>query len=254
MTESANKHQLSFCFQISRWQLTINLWVLAVFVVVLYGLLRLGMWQYDRSNEKQNLIDEYKLNSELPFKQMDSKINEVIDYQNIGLVGKRENNITVYVANESYKGRDGYHILNPVILENKYLLWVNRGWVAALPDRRNLPKIELPPTLWQIKGQAYFSKGKPILFEHALQEVNENQWLIQALDYSLLATVIEASHIKPLPYIIRLAEEEEFGFIREWQFNTMPPSKHLAYSVQWFGLALAWSILMGFVSLKRKDR
>jgi surfeit locus 1 family protein len=246
------KVQLSIL--LTNWQITINFLLFVVFVAILYGLIRLGIWQSDRRVEKEQLIASYQANSALPFKRVNDRPTDVVDYQNIEVVGEALAT-TVFVANESYNGRDGYHVLNPVVIDSNVLVWVNRGWIPTSDDRRDIPKVDLPPTRWQVQGQAYYSKGKPILFEHALQQVDDDRWLIQGLDYQLLATIKHTGQLQVLPYIIRLAAEQEYGYIREWNFVTAtPPEKHLAYSIQWFGLALAWTILMLYVTVKRRDR
>jgi surfeit locus 1 family protein len=43
------------------------------------------------------------------------------------------------------------------------------------------------------------------------------------------------------------------GYWREWRKNTViPPEKHIAYAVQWFGLAITLTILFIWFGTKRK--
>ncbi|HEY9031818.1 MAG TPA: SURF1 family cytochrome oxidase biogenesis protein, partial [Kangiella sp.] len=41
-------------------------------------------------------------------------------------------------------------------------------------------------------------------------------------------------------------------FVRQWELVASPPEKHIAYAVQWFGMALVLIILFIVLNLKRE--
>ena len=47
--------------------------------------------------------------------------------------------------------------------------------------------------------------------------------------------------------VVLLDVDQPEGFLRDWRPPGMPPDKHLAYAVQWFGLAatvfVTWVVL-----------
>jgi surfeit locus 1 family protein len=56
-----------------------------------------------------------------------------------------------------------------------------------------------------------------------------------------------------LPFQIELDKNLADGFKREWQTATvMPPEQHIAYALQWFGLALTLTILFFWYSFKKQ--
>ncbi len=229
-------------------------WVLLpLFILLQYVFLNLGYWQLDRAEEKRQLLRSYESRQSSPAVPLAENVSTVQDYQPIEFSGFHHQNLQVYMANESNNGRDGYHVYIPVELSGEAIVWVNLGWVQAMPDRRELPEIPTIPEQWQAKGYVYFSKGDPILFDHALMEMNKNQWVIQGRDYERLSEVLGTRKSQSLPFIIRLSPDSEYGFVREWKLISMSPDKHLAYAIQWFGLALALLVLFIALSIKRKE-
>jgi surfeit locus 1 family protein len=55
-----------------------------------------------------------------------------------------------------------------------------------------------------------------------------------------------------LPFQMELSENQPEGFARHWTIQTtIPPEKHRAYAVQWFGLALTLTLLFLWILLKK---
>jgi cytochrome oxidase assembly protein ShyY1 len=52
-----------------------------------------------------------------------------------------------------------------------------------------------------------------------------------------------------------LDPEQRIGFARDLsvQANTLPPEKHRAYALQWFGLAAAFAVLCIGVMMRKTD-
>lgn len=253
MIKHLNKLSYTLPILFTQRCLRFNILLVVLFVFMEYGLMRLGIWQLERAEEKRQLQLSYQQQQQSEPINVSKANADIDDYQPVTFQGKPLAGLQVYLANEPHKGRDGYHILSPVMLPTEKIVWVNRGWVAALADRRLLPALPELPEQWSGNGYAYFSKGDPILFEHALLEVEENQWLIQGLDYDLLSSVLKTRKSSALPFIIRLSKESDYGFTREWTLISMPPDKHVAYAVQWFGLATALFIILLLLTVKRKD-
>jgi surfeit locus 1 family protein len=61
------------------------------------------------------------------------------------------------------------------------------------------------------------------------------------------------------PAVLKVAEPLTAKFITAWQVVNMPPVKHQAYALQWFGLALvlitgiSWLVRDWWVSRRRKE-
>jgi len=245
------RHQIKISFL--KHQFSAYTWLILIFLLVLYGLLKLGLWQLDRQQEKTKLLQSIEdIQSSQPL-NLNVTYQEVKDYQPVYFEGKALNSPTVLIANEPLDGRDGYHVLNLLRLDSGIEVWVNRGWIAALPDRRNLPVLPELNEQWSGTGEVYFSKGKPILYDHALEQRNERIWVLQGRDFSLLKDIANSGQSTRLPFIIRISENTDNGLQQRWQYVSMSPSKHLAYAIQWFGLALALTVIVLIISITKKE-
>jgi surfeit locus 1 family protein len=253
MRKQPNRSPLKIEFSCLGQRIHLNLILVLALMVLEYLLIHLGLWQLDRAEEKKKMQSQLQVQRAKPPIDISKGLTTVTDYQNVFFDGQPIAKLTVFVANESHQGQDGYHVLNLVELDNQRAVWVNRGWVKALADRRYLPEVSPLPERWMAIGVAYFDKGEPILFEHALQQASQDQWLMQGLSFTLLSKINATRNVTVLPYIIRLAPEASHGFIRDWHWLSMLPEKHLAYAIQWFGLALALLLLGAFVSIKKQQ-
>jgi cytochrome oxidase assembly protein ShyY1 len=65
-----------------------------------------------------------------------------------------------------------------------------------------------------------------------------------------IQAVTPARRWSPSCEVLLLDPRDPDGFRREWAAPGFPPMRHIAYAVQWFGLALALSILFVVSSLK----
>ncbi|NVK89244.1 MAG: SURF1 family protein [Gammaproteobacteria bacterium] len=235
-----------------RKELVVYSYLLVLYAVILYLLLSLGQWQLARQQEKITLLQQITAKREQAPVALPQEILPSDDYLRVNLAQLRSTGIQVYIANEPYKGQDGYHILALYQLSNERDVWLNRGWIRALPDRRNLPEVAPLETDWQGIGEIYFSKGAPILFEHALVQLDAQNYLLQGRDFARLKDIANTGHRQRLPYIIRQLSDSQDGLIRDWQYISTEPDKHLAYAIQWFAMAAALTIIFLLISIKNK--
>ena len=91
----------------------------------------LGNWQSGRAAEKRALAA-----AQAP----------------VTLRGSFDARYTVFADNKLYRGRPGYHVVQPLRLaEGKHVL-VNRGWVAAGASRAQLPEVRTPAGEVELTG------------------------------------------------------------------------------------------------------
>ena len=53
----------------------------------------------------------------------------------------------------------------------------------------------------------------------------------------------------PTTELVLLDAREPQGFLRQWQAPGFGPERHIAYAVQWFGLALALTVIYIWMNL-----
>jgi surfeit locus 1 family protein len=64
--------------------------------------------------------------------------------------------------------------------------------------------------------------------------------------------VAEALSAQVYPQVVLLDDDQPDGYLRDWRPPGMAPDRHVAYAVQWFGLAA--TVLVTWVVLSFKAR
>ena len=225
-------------------------WPLALFtMLVFFALIKLGVWQTDRASEKQHRlakIEKIAGQQVIPLSQAliqqssmdinDLKVQVTAEFDSLKLL---------LLDNQVHKGQVGFRVLQLVSHQDGNSL-VNLGWVAGTRDRNQLPTVNA------ISGQQTF-KGNLRKVEVGVmlqsQVFDQITWplVIQQIELDKLS---DALGVDLGDYVIYLDKEESLGFVKNWQPIVMPPEKHQAYAFQWFSLAMAWLLLMGWAFFK----
>src|SRR5690606_21023087 len=122
------------------------------------------------------------------------------------------------------------------------LVLISRGWISAA-DSSDRPPVHLPPEgIQQIRGQVHVTE-----FEPALADVVDTDWRVR------LARMYEeeAGRLRGEPdyLFVLLLESEQPGVLqRHWSAPRLQTRSHLAYAVQWFGIALVVALAALFYS------
>ena len=228
-----------------------SLFYTCAYALVLALLVSLGFWQLNRADEKRAFLQKQQTQSKAVLKLKTQTIDNLnfLRYRTITAQGVYDTNKQFLIDNQIVKGKAGYFIMTPFILKGatKAVL-VNRGWLPANPDRSILPKIKLtqnpshilgrinhfPSVGFKIDGAEIPTKGWP-----SIVQVAESTHLAKKLGYDLFSFQIE------------LDPKSAEGYTRLWlERSIMPPEKHIAYAVQWFGLALTLTVLFFWHSRK----
>ena len=106
-------------------------------VAVLVTLVKLGLWQMSRAQEKASLSAALKYRSEQKYYSLASLPADPRWYRLI-LRGEFDHSRAVLLDNQTYRGRVGYHLLYPFAAEQGWVL-VNLGWIAAPAYREQIP-------------------------------------------------------------------------------------------------------------------
>lgn len=222
-------------------------------LLLLILLLSLGFWQLDRADQKRALFVqlEQSNNSEELHLTADSIIDlETLRYRKVLLSGTYDSAHQFLLDNQVFEGKAGYFIMTPLILHgsDKAVL-VNRGWVPGNVDRALLPKISVPQRDLRVSGHLNYFPGVGIKLDGA--EIPSAGWpsVVQLVNTKVLQKKLGY----PLfDFQIQLDKDQPEGYTREWKKTTlMPPEKHIAYAMQWFGLATTLVILVIWISIKK---
>ena len=227
-------------------------WV--IFTLAIFSaLLKLAYWQHSRAIEKQarlNKIAQLKHSNPITLAQVVALTNnpqENINDMPVELSAKLNNDFIFLLDNQVHQGQLGYRVFQIAQTKNHAVL-VNLGWVLGSINRKELP--EIPPIVGDQNFKAHVRVLEPgiVLKEDDFSSVSWPQ-RVQKIDILAFNKLLKDQLTQPLlPFVIYVDETESIGYQKIWQPIVMPPEKHQAYAFQWFCLAIAWLLLMAWVS------
>lgn len=197
-------------------------WPLAAAAAACAAGIALGVWQAGRADEKRALGAQA---------------------QRIAVHGEFLPERSVLLDNKLRGGRVGYEVVTPLRLAEGIHVLVNRGWVAAAPQREKLPEVTTPRGRVRVEGVVLARLPQPLkLGEDAKGPVRQHLELkafAAETGLPLQAFVIE-QHAGPAD-----------GLLREWPRPEAGAEKNDAYALQWYSLA-ALALVLGLVFGFRK--
>jgi surfeit locus 1 family protein len=216
----------------------------------------LGNWQWQRAGEKRAIMEAFETGAEAEHRPLDLSVRhwEDLRFQPVAFRGRYVADRQFLLDNQVRDGRVGYRVITPAVHEatGQWLL-VERGWVPRAPEPGRLPDLgELPDTAQVIRGQVYVPFGEG--YRIGGMDDGQHGWprVIQYLDFE---TVGQRLGRPVVPITVRLDPDEPHGFHRDWRpVLPMGPERHLAYAVQWYGLALALVVIAAVLLIRRRNR
>lgn len=225
-----------------------------VYLCLLPLLLALGNWQLGRSEEKRVLIEQEQEGVASVVLHFTAAIDEDVDalrYRRVEITGQYDPKHQFLLDNQISEGKAGYYVLTPFVVQGtEKAVLINRGWVPLNQNRLLLPDVPIHTLETTITGRINHFPGVGIKLAGA--EIPGDGWpsLVQVVDREMLAKKLGYALF---PFQVELDKNLADGFKREWRTATvMPPEQHIAYAVQWFGLALALTILFFWYSFKKQ--
>ena len=220
--------------------------LLAILSILLF--VRLGLWQVQRANEKkQMLAAHYQLAKQAPIVWQSSD-NLPRQYQPLKITGKYFAK-TLLLDNQHYQHQFGYQVISPLMLGDGKIILIDRGWLPGDVTRQTLPRINIPDGPIEVMGSAYYPSSKNWLLGQMVEKEEADAAVIELIEPELIAQFL---HKSVYPFIIRLDNQADQGFVREWAIVSMPPERHYAYALQWFAMALVVLIIFLGLIFKKK--
>lgn len=208
----------------------------------------LGQWQIGRADYKQSLQLRQDALAREPAVRIDGALMGADDVllRRVEVRGEFDPKYTVFLDNRLYRHQPGYHVATPLRItgSNRYVL-VNRGWVAANPDR-SLPSVKTPEGEQLVKGTAVAYSDRYIELSTKVAEGNVWQNLV-------LERYHQATRLDLQPFLIQQDSEADDGFRREWSRPDLGRNTHLAYAFQWYALSLAMLVYYLVTHVKRRS-
>lgn len=212
---------------------------------------RLGLWQQHKAEAKQVLQARLEQRLSQPPAPLPASIDdrESWRYRSVTVSGSYDARHQILIDNQMHGGSAGYHVITPLLPDDGgTAVLVDRGWIAAPPDRRQLPEVETPAGSQRVQGYLWLP-GKFYTLEQPPATGGPWQPVWQNLDLARYAAALPY-HI--LPLVIRLdPASDSGGFVRAWPLPAERVAMHLGYAYQWYGFALTLLVIYVVVNLKR---
>ncbi|WP_081090073.1 SURF1 family protein [Vibrio splendidus] len=243
-------------------------WIAVVLTVVsVSALIKLGLWQLDRGNEKlryeQQLTERAQLSSQplgvviSEFRDMSSSDQDSLPLQTLyGLKVDVElvntSGLILLLDNQINQGTVGYviYMLGEVQTQDgRKQLLIDLGFVAANNDRRELPQIGNVTLPTNMSGRLYTRSVNPLSQELGLENTAPKR--IQNINIEALS---QYTGQEVLPFIFQPQSLDSWPYEMLWRPTAMKSDKHFGYSFQWFVMAavlLSLMLLIGYRHLKK---
>ena len=221
-------------------------------LLMLLGLLvfgSLGTWQLNRSGERRAQLEAFaSAQTGMPVIGLEA-VPVAGNNRKVRLTGRYEAQRQVLLDSMTHEGMRGYHVLTPLHTEAGMVL-VNRGFVAGSADRSQLPDLTVGEEQRQVTGMAapYFRRGL------RLQDAAADASWPRRLVYPTAGELRELLDERLPDFQLLLDSSEPDGYVRGWRPYGMTPERHLAYAVQWYGLAAAAVGIWLAVTFKRRRK
>jgi surfeit locus 1 family protein len=220
---------------------------------LLYIMLWMGMWQWEKGEFRQNLeqtvaarkdlapIDWYLL----PAEQQQWK------YLPVQISGRFDNARQFLRDNRIVAGRAGYDVYTPFITNSGEVLLLNRGWLPQGRTRQDLPDIEVTQQEVTITGLVDSLPEKGVILADNVHQANSWPRVLQYLD---IAEMNAMTGYTLLDKIVWLKPDTDYGYYREYPSVDLQSAKNTGYAFQWFAMSVALSIIYIVVNTKKRKQ
>ncbi len=199
-------------------------------LVVLLLCLKLAMWQLDRADYKDELLDDWQTAPVLSLDRGDSP--DSARYARITAVGHFDTERHVLLDNQVRNMNPGVHVFTPFRPTGSDRIWmVNRGW-QPMPQRSSPPEFDTDDGEVIIQGRLADPPRVGLEIGRAAA-LDPNHW-------PNLMTYFDLDNIRqglgePVQEQVILLDPEHPSHLSgdEWQPVTFGPERHRAYAFQW---------------------
>lgn len=223
-------------------------------LVVLF--VNLGQWQWGKAERKaaaQALLDTRA--GEGPLSLPASRIDdaEPFHYRRVSLRGHYRAAGQILLDNQMMGEKVGYRVLTPFVIAgaaggNEVEVLVDRGWVPAASDRRQLPEVAVPSAPTSLEGVAVIPSVKHFALAPDIAPSGGNaRW--QFIDLERYA---REARVTLQPLLVRLAPEQPGGYLRVWPRPDDRHERHRSYALQWFGFAASSVAIWAWFAFRRQ--
>nr|WP_290274351.1 SURF1 family protein [Halomonas sabkhae] len=215
------------CWAAGRWRRRLMLWFGLWGCLVVVGML-LGLWQWERAGDKRELLASFASAPSLVSPQQAPPEGARLTLKGEFLAGH-----TLFLDNRTHDGQLGVAALTPLRGVDGRLWLVERGFLATGPSR-DTPRVDTPAGEVRVEGRWQSAGDSPPLFGP-----NREGLRLQRIELEAWPSLGRFAHAGWLHQTAGKGQLKVW-----WQPNVLPPSRHQAYALQWWGLAVAALVIM----------
>lgn len=218
-----------------------------VMMTVIVITISLGLWQLDRAKQKEALLIT----------------TQEHEQDSISVSGHFQDSFTLLLDNQTHRGQAGYEVIQIFQMDSQSpetdlpkKLLINRGWIAASPDRTQLPYIAISNRSVDPQSTAIPQRNEITIQPAALssrspanniEKLKDQIFRLQALNLNVFQELnLPNQYYKLIQGNHRLMTDH-------WQAKksalSSSPDKHIGYAIQWFLMSFAATAILFFSSL-----
>ncbi|WGY45872.1 SURF1 family protein [Vibrio sp. ABG19] len=232
-----------------------KLWLgIALTVAVFILLVKLGLWQWARGEEKQLLesrLADYQQMAPVSLKQaLATYAPEQITGVRVKVIFEPDTTRTFLLDNQTMDGQVGYLAYQLGRTVDGDWLLVELGFVAAGLQRSMLPQVEWLHQVQSLTGRLYTRSSNPLSSKLLIEADTPHR--IQNLNLTELSRWLG----EPVVAAVLQPQQSAWPYAQPWQPLAMSSHKHFGYALQWFTMAavLAMISLMLLKKYRRRAR
>ena len=228
------------------------LYLLALAVVI--GFLALGRWQLHRAAYKEQLIAQSRqvLDRRVPVALASASDLDATDFVWVAGQGHFLPRPALLLDDQIRDGQAGvrvYRLFQPDAARRALL--VDLGW-RPLPSHRDVPHEPMLDGRYLLQGLLAPPPAAGFALGPADQLQPDGSHLLTRIDIGALAKSLALPGGLG-PRALRLDPALKLGYPRDLEVlvNTLPPSRHRGYAVQWFAMAAAVAVIALYFAFRR---
>ncbi len=218
--------------------------LILLFTLGFSGLCGLGFWQLQRAELKSQRHGVFleRINSDrIGLSQLLEESD--VTWKPVTLDGKYLG-INILLDNQVLNTLAGYEVFSVFEIKGYGAVLVSRGWVSNHSDRSIVPHLPLPQEEFKLSGYFGPTPVSGISFDENvsnIEQLSKSTIRVQHVEWSELGVMLEGVSIRPLIVYI---DADGLGALK---MDRIIPgsgaSKHQAYAVQWFCMAIVLAII-----------
>ena len=207
--------------------------------------LSLARWQFSRAEQKREILAAYHLRQNSPPLNLADEKSPP-PYSPIFAVGEFLPQSEILIDNRIRLRRPGYWVITPMRMENSpFAAAINRGWIAASPDRKT-PPIPPPPTgIVTVRGILVPDNADAVEWRTDSPEAKIRQNL-------KIADLALQSRLSLFSLAIFRSDSPEAGLAAVAAKPNLRPLRNESYGWQWLSFAAAAAVIYAVLSFRKE--